>query len=64
MTLLRRHRIASFLLAIVAIVAFSIAELDFTMLFLGVVLAVLSWYVTEGPRGRTLPDWAANTVVV
>jgi transglutaminase-like putative cysteine protease len=64
MTLLRRHRIASFLLAIVAIVAFSIAELDFTMLFLGVVLAVLSWYVTEGPRGRTLPDWAANTLVV
>ena len=38
MTLLRRHRIASFLLAIVAIVAFSIAELDFSMLFLGVVL--------------------------
>ena len=64
MTLLRRHRIASFLLAIVAIVAFSIAELDFSMLFLGVVLAVLSWYVTEGPRGRTLPDWVANTLVV
>ena len=44
MTLLRRHRIASFLLAIVAIVAFSIAELDFSMLFLGVVLAVLTWW--------------------
>jgi transglutaminase-like putative cysteine protease len=64
MTLLRQHRIASFLQALVAIVAFSIAEVDFGMLFTGVVLAVLSWYVTEGPRGRTLPDWAANTLVV
>ena len=64
MTLLRQHRLASFLLALLAIVAFAIAELDFGMLFVGVVLAVLSWYVTEGPRGRTIPDWASNTLVV
>ncbi|MFM7259436.1 MAG: DUF3488 and transglutaminase-like domain-containing protein [bacterium] len=64
MTLLRQYRLASFLQALVAMVAFSIAELDFGMLFTSVVLAVLSWYATEGPRGRTLPDWAANTVVV
>jgi len=64
MTLLRQYRIASFLLVIVAIVAFSISQLDFTLLFLGVVLAMLSWYVTEGPRGRTLPDWATNLLTV
>ncbi len=64
MTLLRRYRFASFLLALVAMVAFSIAELDFQTLFLSVVLATLSWYVTEGPRGRTLPDWMSNILVV
>lgn len=64
MTLLRQYRIASFLLVIVAIVAFSISQLDFTLLFLGVVLAMLSWYVTEGPRGRTLPDWVTNLLTI
>jgi protein-glutamine gamma-glutamyltransferase len=64
MTLLRRHRIAGFLLVILSIVAFSIAELDFTLLFTAVVLAVVSWYVTEGPRGRTLPNWATNALTL
>ena len=64
MTLLRQYRIASLLLVVLAIVAFSIAELDFAMLFIAVVLAVLSWYVTEGPRGRTLPDWMTNVLTV
>lgn len=64
MTLLRQYRLASLLQALVAMVAFSIAELDFGMLFTSVVLAMLSWYVTEGPRGRTLPDWAANLLVI
>ena len=64
MTLLRQYRIASNLLVLLSIVAFSIAELDFAMLLVGVVLAVLSWYVTEGPRGRTLPGWITNTLTV
>lgn len=64
MTLLRQYRIASSLLILLSIVAFSIAELDFAMLIAGVVLAVVSWYVTEGPRGRTLPAWATNTLTV
>ncbi|MFM2163807.1 MAG: Protein-glutamine gamma-glutamyltransferase [Planctomycetota bacterium] len=64
MTLLRKHRIAGFLLVILSIVAFSIAELDFTLLFTAVVLAVVSWYVTEGPRGRTLPNWATNALTL
>ena len=62
MTLLRQYRVASLMLVLLSIVAFSIAELDFAMLVVGVVLAVLSWYVTEGPRGRTMPNWATNTL--
>jgi transglutaminase-like putative cysteine protease len=64
MTLLRQYRVASFLLVLLAIIGFAIAELDFTTLFAGVVLAVLSWYVTEGPRGRTLPAWATNLLTL
>jgi len=64
MTLLRQYRMASFLLALLSIVAFAIAELDFSLLFVATVLAMLSWYVTEGPRGRTLPDWLINTLAV
>ncbi len=60
MNLLRQHRFATFVLAVLGIVAFAISQLDFGLLFLGVFLATLSWYVTEGPRGRTLPGWAAN----
>ena len=63
MTLLRQHRLATFLLAVLGIVAFAISQLDFALLFLGVFLAMLSWYVTEGPRGRTLPDWLANLAI-
>jgi transglutaminase-like putative cysteine protease len=64
MKLLRQYRFMSFVLVLLALVAFAIAELDFTMLFTGVVLAVLSWYVTEGPRGRTLPPWATNVLTL
>ncbi|MFM7132800.1 MAG: DUF3488 and transglutaminase-like domain-containing protein [Planctomycetota bacterium] len=64
MNLLRQYRFASFLLVLLAIAAFSIAELDFALLFVAGTLATLSWYVTEGPRGRTLPDWAANAIIV
>ncbi len=64
MTLLRQYRVSSFVLVLLAMVAFSIAELDFAMLFFSVVLAVLAWYVTEGPRGRTLPEWVANALIL
>ena len=64
MTLLRQYRFASFMLVIVSIIAFSIATVDFVQLFLAVTLAMASWYVTEGPRGRTLPHWLSNTIIV
>ncbi|MEY3141624.1 MAG: Protein-glutamine gamma-glutamyltransferase [Planctomycetota bacterium] len=64
MTLLRQYRFASFMLVIVSIIAFSIATVDFLQLFLAVTLAMVSWYITEGPRGRTLPHWLSNTIIV
>ena len=64
MTLLRQYRFASFMLVIVSIIAFSIATVDFVQLFLAVTLAMVSWYVTEGPRGRALPEWIANALML
>ncbi len=64
MILLRQYRVASFLLVLLAIAAFAIAELDFTTLFLGVALAMLSWYTTEGPRGRSLATWVSNALTI
>jgi transglutaminase-like putative cysteine protease len=62
-TLLRQYRFASFTLVLVSIIAFSIATVDFLQLFVALVLAMVSWYTTEGPRGRTLPNWLVNTLI-
>ncbi|MFM7052778.1 MAG: DUF3488 domain-containing protein [Planctomycetota bacterium] len=64
MTLLRQHRIASLLLVAVAAIAFSLSQLDFAMLLATGTLVTLSWYVTEGPRGRALPTWLSNLLVL
>jgi protein-glutamine gamma-glutamyltransferase len=64
MKLLQQYRFASFMLVLVAIIAFSIASVDFALLFVAAILAMLSWYVTEGPRGKTLPTWISNTLVL
>jgi transglutaminase-like putative cysteine protease len=64
MSVLRQYRIASFALLLVSIIAFATATVDFTLLFTAVLLATASWYVTEGPRGRTLPAWASTVLVV
>ncbi len=64
MSVLRQYRISSFALILVAIIAFATATVDFTLLFTAVLLATASWYVTEGPRGRTLPAWLSTALVV
>ena len=64
MTLLRQYRFASFMLVLVALIAFSVAVVDLPLLFVSTILAMLSWYVTEGPRGKTLPTWVSNILVV
>lgn len=64
MSLLRSFPAAAFALVLVSIVAFCVATESFGLLVLGGALAAMSWYVTEGPRGRTLPRWASNLLLV
>lgn len=64
MTLLRSFPAAAFALALLSIVAFCVASESFGLLVVGGTLAALSWYITEGPRGRSLPRWTANILLV
>ncbi len=64
MTLLRQYRIAAFLLVLLSIAAFAASQKDLLLLVSGGAIAVLSWYVTEGPRGRTLPSLVSNGLIL
>lgn len=63
MTLVERFRLAALLLVIVATLAFCVSQQNITLLLVAVPLTILSWYVTEGPRGRLLPRWAQNSLL-
>ena len=56
MSLLRSFPIMVITLVLLSIVGFCAAEHSVKLLFVAVTLTALSWYVTEGPRGRTLPE--------
>ncbi|MSR41035.1 MAG: DUF3488 domain-containing protein [Phycisphaerales bacterium] len=64
MNLLRQHRVAAFLLVLLSIAAFATSQKDLVLLVSGGALAMLSWYVTEGPRGRSLPSLASNGLII
>ncbi len=64
MSLLRRFPIMVITLVLLSIVGFCAAEQTVKLLFVAVTLTALSWYVTEGPRGRTLPKWVSNLLVL
>jgi transglutaminase-like putative cysteine protease len=49
---------------LLSIVGVSAATRSAPLLLVGGVLAALSWYVTEGPRGRALPNWTASVLVL
>ncbi len=49
---------------LLSIVGVSAATRSAPLLLVGGVLAALSWYVTEGPRGRALPNWTASILVL
>jgi transglutaminase-like putative cysteine protease len=53
----RRVRLEVLILAVLAIAAFCVSQRSFGMFLFASGLAILSWYVTEGPRGRRLPKW-------
>ena len=64
MNLLRQFPFLSFLLVLTAIAAFCLTSGGVELLVVAGVLAGLSWYVTEGPRGRTLPAFVSNLLVL
>lgn len=63
MRLVERFRFACLLLVIVATLAFCVSQRNVTLMLVAVPLTILSWYVTEGPRGRMLPRWGQNTLL-
>ena len=57
MSLSRRVRLEVLILVVLAIAAFCVSQRSFVMFALASGLAILSWYVTEGPRVRSIPKW-------
>lgn len=64
MKLLRSYPLLAFLLVLVAIAGYSLAQQSLVLLIVAGTLAVVSWFVTEGPRGRTIPNWLSNVLVL
>ena len=64
MRLLRTFPILAHAMVLLSIVGVSVATQSAGLLLVGGVLAALSWYVTEGHRGRSLPNWTANILLI
>ena len=64
MSLARRIRLEVLVLAVLAIAAFCVSQRSFGMFAFASGLAILSWYVTEGPRVRGVPKWLSITAMV
>ncbi|MDZ4756242.1 MAG: DUF3488 and transglutaminase-like domain-containing protein [Phycisphaerae bacterium] len=60
MKLVERFRLFALFLVLLAMVAFCVSQRSVALLLVTVPLAMLSWYITEGPRGRVLPRWFQN----
>jgi hypothetical protein len=64
MRLLRSFPIIVITMVMLSIVGLCIAQQTVPLLLFAATLAAVSWYVTEGPRGRTLPRWASNLLAL
>jgi len=64
MSLLRSFPTLLFALVLLAILGLCIAQQSLGMLLTAGTLAALSWVITEGPRGRMLPRWLSNALVM
>jgi len=64
MSLLRSYRVLRFALLLVAIMSQCVALGSFSILLIAGTFAALSWYVTEGPRGRSIPPWISRLLVL
>ncbi len=64
MRLLRRFPALAFALVLLSIAGLCAAQRSVGLLLVAGTLAAMSWYVTEGPRGRVLPRWVSNILVI
>ncbi len=64
MKLLRQFPALAFTLVLLSLLGVSTALRSLPLLMVAGVLAAVSWYITEGPRSRSLPKWAANVLVM
>jgi transglutaminase-like putative cysteine protease len=64
MRLLRSFPVLAHAVLLLSIVGVGVATENFALLLVCGVLAAMSWYVTEGPRGKSLPTWTANVLVL
>jgi protein-glutamine gamma-glutamyltransferase len=62
MRLLRSFPLLAFVLVLVSITGFCIAQESPGLLVVAGALAAMSWSITEGPRGRSLPRWVSNVL--
>ena len=64
MKLLHSYSALRFALVLSAILAQCVALSNFPLLVIAGTLSALSWYVTEGPRGKSIPPWVARLLVL
>jgi protein-glutamine gamma-glutamyltransferase len=64
MKLLRSFPLLAFALVLLSIGGLCAAQGTIGLLLVAGTLAAMSWYITEGPRGRTLPRWVSNILVI
>jgi transglutaminase-like putative cysteine protease len=62
--LVERFRVFVLFLVLLAMIAFCVSQRSVELLLVVAPLAILSWYVTEGPRGIVLPRVAQNILLL
>ncbi len=64
MKVLKSYRLLRFSLVLSAILAQCVALNTISVLVTAGTLAALSWYVTEGPRGKSIPAWISRVLIL
>jgi len=64
MKLLRSYPTMAYITALLALIGVGVAQRSIELILVAGTLAAMSWYVTEGPRGRSLPKWVSNMLVI
>lgn len=64
MRLLRGFPALALAVVFLSIMGFFVSQESAGLLLVCGALAAMSWYITEGPRGRSLPRWTSNVLVL